>query len=385
MSQQKDWMKTFLQLPLPFKVVGLALVGVVLLIVLLTAASNHPDEGDKKGDNGTVPAASEEGYLFCFWNVENLFDDVDDQRREVDEKYDNAFARDEKLRNTKLGNLSKVLLAMNGGKGPDILAMAELESDRAAELLQERLNKDLPSGAAEYKHRLFKEQKSGRHIAPAILTRLPVVGDRTQHIGAAHQRILEGHIKVNDHQLVVIASHWTSRLARRGSRGGDESKNEEQRCKYGNSIYGRFKAMYLSNPAVDLLVCGDFNDDPEDKSVVEHLRGTGDRNALTRDGDPMLFNLAAGRDKDVFGTLSHHNKWNLFDQILVSPGMLDDKGWTCLPETFRTERQKSRNRRGHPWSFDEDYEGHRHRDKKFSGERGYSDHFPVTVRLKVKD
>src|SRR6266511_418950 len=173
MSQQKDWVKTFLQLPLPFKVTLAAVAGIVLLVILLN------QQRDNKVENGGAPEADADGYLFCFWNVENLFDDVDDKRREVDEKYDNAFAQDETLRNTKLGNLSKVLLAMNGGRGPDILAMAEVESDRAAELLQDRLNKDLPSGAAEYTHRLFREQKVGRNIAPAILTRLPVIGDKT--------------------------------------------------------------------------------------------------------------------------------------------------------------------------------------------------------------
>src|SRR5687767_15075049 len=33
-------------------------------------------------------------YLFCFWNVENLFDDRDDRRRSQDEPYDNWFAQD---------------------------------------------------------------------------------------------------------------------------------------------------------------------------------------------------------------------------------------------------------------------------------------------------
>ena len=79
----------------------------------------------------------------------------------------------------KLGKLSKVLLSMNSGRGPDILAVAEIESERAANLLRQRLNKELGSKAEPYRNLLFKENKTGRHIAPAILTRLPVGGDRT--------------------------------------------------------------------------------------------------------------------------------------------------------------------------------------------------------------
>ena len=359
MSEQKDWVKTFLQLPLPFKVA----IGAVVLIVILVSMANRPNnpterkDEDRGGDQ--VPAADADGYLFCFWNLENLFDDVDDEkRRPPDERYNREFAQDVNLRATKLGNLSKVLLSMNGGKGPDILAVAELESDRALELLQDRLNSDLGERAAKYVHRLFREQKSGRHIAPGILTRLPVDGNKTRQLGEHYHRILEGHIRVNDRQLVVVVSHWTSRVQRPGG-GHDESKNEEQRKKYADVIYGRFKAMYLANPRISFTVSGDFNDDPTDSSVVDHLRGTGDRTRLTSGDEPMLFNLAANRDLEKFGTLSHHNRWNLFDQILVSPAMLNDGDWTCDPTTFRTVREFSQNRRGRPWSFDEDDEGHR--------------------------
>ncbi len=377
MSEQTDlegWVKK-----LPFPLLAAAVVAIILVVVIAGAIKQGPaDQQDKKDGQDPGVLASADGYLFCFWNVENLFDDQDDKRSPVDEKYDNEFARDEKLRNTKLGNLSKVLLAMNGGKGPDILAVAEIESDRAAELLQERLNKDLPAGAAPYKSREFKEQKSGRHIAPAVLSRLPVKGNRTRQVGEHHHRILEVHFEIEGKQLVVLASHWKSRLVRPGAHTSDV----EGRAKYADVLYGRFKEMYLSNPAIDFLLCGDFNDDPDDDSVVKHLRATGQREGLTGGDDPKLFNLAAGKDREVFGTLSHKNRWNLFDQIVVSPGLLDDKGWTCLPETFTTERKQMANRRGHPWSFEDNDAGHKTKD---TSERGFSDHFPVTVRLKVRE
>src|SRR4051812_28905549 len=129
MAEEKDWVKTFLQLPLPIKVA----LGVVLLVAFLLVNAKRPDNNnpDRPPDGGPPPAADADGYLFCFWNLENLFDDVDDEkRRPPDERYNREFAHDAQLRDTKLGNLSKVLLSMNGGKGPDILAVAELESDR---------------------------------------------------------------------------------------------------------------------------------------------------------------------------------------------------------------------------------------------------------------
>ena len=41
------------------------------------------------------------------------------------------------------------------------------------------------------------------------LTRLPVAADRTKAVGS-RQRILEGHVVVNGHDLTILVGHWTS-------------------------------------------------------------------------------------------------------------------------------------------------------------------------------
>ena len=75
-------------------------------------------------------------YLFCFWNVENFFDDNNDGRKAAGDKvYDPWFAENPDILKLKLSRLTEVLLKMNGGKGPDIIALAEVETPRAAELL----------------------------------------------------------------------------------------------------------------------------------------------------------------------------------------------------------------------------------------------------------
>ena len=253
--------------------------------------------------------------------------------------------------------------------------MAEVENEHAADQLRQCLNADLGGKAEPYNNVLFEENKAGRHIATAILTRLPVLRDRTRKLDAP-RRILEGHIVVNRHQLVIIASHWTSRVSDRGEEGGG-------RAKYADIIYGRFKAMFLANRDIDVLVCGDFNDNPEDKSVTDHLHATGRRSEVIKDTrEPRLFNLSAGRDRDRFGTHRYERKWFIFDQIIVSPGLLDNKGWTVLPDSLQTVRHISMtNRFGGPWSFDRTFED---RSIRGGGERGVADHFPVTVRLKVQ-
>ena len=59
-----------------------------------------------------------EGYLFSFWNVENLFDDKVNHYRDPDKAYDEWFAEDEKARKQKYDNLARVLTGLNGGRGP---------------------------------------------------------------------------------------------------------------------------------------------------------------------------------------------------------------------------------------------------------------------------
>jgi endonuclease/exonuclease/phosphatase family metal-dependent hydrolase len=339
------------------------IVPIGLFFGLVVAACTGPADPTAASPNGQGRS-----YLFCFWNVENLFDDVENHRlNKADQEFDRWFANHPEMLRQKLAHLSAALIAMNHGIGPDILAIVEVESVRAADMLRQALNDRLPDKALHYQHLLMKEVAGGRHIAPAILTRLPVRGDKTQLHGR-QLRILEGHINVQGHDLVVIASHWTSQLT---------DKIGDGRAKYGNQIYGVFRAMYQSNPNVDFLVCGDCNDVPDSPAVVNHLHARGDSSSVRESREPLLLNLFAGKDPTRFGTHYFSRKWFIFDQIFVSPGLLDNKGWSCDLESVQTINTLVRptDKQHRPWRFGGEHE---------KLERGYSDHFPVTVRLRVE-
>jgi endonuclease/exonuclease/phosphatase family metal-dependent hydrolase len=334
-------------------------LGLPLLLLLLALGCNAPAPENASGD-----------YLFCFWNTENFFDNkVNGWHNEPDKDFDRWFGDNKAVFDQKLKNLTEVLAALNDGKGPDILALAEVEVEStAAEALMDALNKAIKEGTPPYRHILMKNPHGGRNIATAILTRLPVVADRTQLLGHRH-RILEGHLVVNDKDLAVLASHWTSRVS---------DKVGEGRKKYADQIYGRFRAMYKANAEVSLLICGDFNDNPDDAAVKDLLRADGDT--------PRLVDLFAkmwdeNKGKGV-GTHFYRGHPFIFDQIVVSPGMLNGKGgWQCLPETAEIVKHRfvvprGRNK-GHPLAFGNE------KEKVALGERGVSDHLPVTVRLRL--
>src|SRR4051812_19512783 len=89
------------------------------------------------------PLPGAEGYLFCTWNVENLFDDQDDLRNHDDDE--DWFGHNPDAVYKKVYLLAGALIAQNDGKGPDILALVEVENRHAVELLRDALNAMLPT------------------------------------------------------------------------------------------------------------------------------------------------------------------------------------------------------------------------------------------------
>jgi endonuclease/exonuclease/phosphatase family metal-dependent hydrolase len=367
--------RSFLALPRKVQL-GLAVLALIALVVWFVVRATRSPYGDQPLVTGTNPDGSGT-YLFCFWNVENLFDDTNDDRRKVDEEFDNPFAADAGLRREKYDRIADALLAMNGGRGPDVIAAVEVESVRAADLLRETLNRKLDEARADpawrYNQVAMKNLNAGRHIAPCLITRLNVAHAETRMHGR-QLRILEAHVAANGHDLTVIASHWTSQLRQPDGEDGDAG-----RAKYAHTVYEVYREAARSRPDVDLLACGDFNDTPDSDPVVNGLQATGDRALVVPTADsPLLLNLLAGKSPQQFGTLWYREPL-IYDHVCVSAGMLDPAGWSCDPDSVRVPTDgltRSSSSRREPWRFGSP-------DNPPTGGRGYSDHFPVTVTLRV--
>jgi hypothetical protein len=176
-------------------------------------------------------------------------------------------------------------------------------------------------------------------------------------------RILETHLYVNQKDLCVIVSHWTSQLKQRDGSDGDTE-------------------IVQKSPHADFLLCGDFNDTPEAVPIVKNLGAIGDVTKVKPVAkDPFLLNLMSGKDPAKYGTLYYGGKPLVYDHIIVSPGMLDTAGWSVDPKSIATYTdgliRKGATRR-EPWRFGDPAKDVRDAD------RGYADHFPVTVKLKVE-
>jgi hypothetical protein len=310
-----------------------------------------------------APRAPGEGYVFCTWNVENLFDDTDDpHNHDEDEDW---FAHNPPLVYDKVRLLADTLVRQNDGRGPDILAVVEVENRRAAELLREALNARLPS-EWRYDGIVHHDNLTGRRIEPAIITRLAVDERPARAFGI--RRILEARLEAEGAPLTVLASHWTSRL-----RDDTEGKREA----YADVLYDRVGAITRDDPGADVLLAGDFNDEPDDPSLRDHLHTSGDPADVREGGRPLrLLDLTERLDPARYGTYFQNGRWEILDHIVASPGLLDPKGWRVLPDTIQTENpvELRFGRDERPWRFG---------GPNNHNPRGPSDHFALTVRLKV--
>lgn len=349
------------------------IIGALLLMVLIGLAfwflRRPPASQFEPLPEGEAPEMAATGeFLFCFWNVENLFDDHFDKRENRgDREYDGWFAENAADRQLKYDRLSDALVKLNGGRGPDILAIVEVESTRSAELLQEALNRKLRDPRLHYRYVSMKNLNAGRHIAPAVITRVPV-REKETHLHGRMMRVLESHLEVNGHDLAILTTHWTSHVS-------DDKGNK--RANYAELIYSAFKTMYRKNPNVDCLICGDFNDSPDSPAVLEHLHTTANLSeVMARNAEPRLLNLMQDKDPRHYGTHYYSGKWLIYDQIVVSPGLVDRQGWSVDPNSVRVvnELYRQGDKQQRPWRFGGERE---------KGTRGYSDHFPVLATLRV--
>ena len=168
--------------------------------------------------------------------------------------------------------------------------------------------------------------------------------------------------------VAVIVCHWPSRFS--GSFYRESGARQTKVVK---------DSLLRVNPDMKVFVMGDMNDDPTDKSMHEVLRAKPEIQQVG-EGDMYnpWYNILAKEGK---GTLFYNGSWNLFDQIVMTPNLLNKdakkKDYSSLKfwknHVFR---------RDYLIQQEGQYKGSPLRTK--AGGRwlnGYSDHLPVVLYL----
>jgi endonuclease/exonuclease/phosphatase family metal-dependent hydrolase len=257
-------------------------------------------------------------FYIASWNLENLFDLEDDPAVEGDEEYLPSAPKrwtPERL-DIKLSNQAKIICKMNGGRGPDVLGVCEVENRKVVEKLVAKL------AALGRKYEIVhQDSPSDRGIDCAILYDANVfelVDSKFHFIDANKTRdSVEARLRHDGHDLYAFMNHWPSR-------GNDEW----QRCLAAMVLRKRLDEILAADPNADFVLLGDFNDESDNVALTKFLLV-----APTPENLPAgaLYDTTAPIQADQKGTFVYDNAWELIDHIIVSPGLLDDDGFRWKP------------------------------------------------------
>lgn len=366
------------------------------------------------------PPVEIETINVAFWNLQNLFD-VEVSQIAADLEFTPVHGWDRRAFEAKVRNLAEVVRLMFDGKGPDLLGICEIENERVANILIDAIGRN-DYGLAHVEHpdirgidtsliyskKMFEvdESKTAGHMV---------------HLRFPTRDIFEVHMKVksNDAELIVLVNHWPSR-----SRGRLETEPYrmtvashcgqlvDRSVKLDRKEYLSLKdnevSLHRLNAAWDsnVLVMGDLNDEPWNRSVmdilgggftVDHLeeavrfsRGSLPSYKSYASRAAWLFNpmwsLMSEPDQGTHYYSRATQTMNMLDQFLLSRGLYfglkglkacrtpsDSDTESNVPqvEIFRPEIMTTR--KGRPREF------------RRENRSGFSDHFPITMSLSSLD
>lgn len=326
----------------------------------------------------TIPPSAFEQYTIAFYNLENLFD-IHRDTNKLDGHFTTSGRNQwNKARyHTKLKNLSDAISKIGferTGNPPAIIGVAEVEN---AQVLKDLIAQ--PKLAAFNYKFIHYNSPDERGIDVALLYRptvfeveesAPIYVHVETELGIveATRDILYVKGVLKGMPLHLYVNHWPSR------RDGYENTNHK-RVTIARQLIAQVNKIDIENDRVllelpvakskNVILLGDFNDDPDNDSILKELVPHGFSNVT----EPLR--------KYHRGSLSHNFKWNLFDQILVSESLHNDVlGALYFYEADIFDDIMLRNWKGK-------YRGQPSRT--FVGGHyhgGYSDHFPVYAVLR---
>lgn len=301
-------------------------------------------------------------YSVAFYNLENLFDTLDDP-----ETLDDDFTEDspkkwtKKRFDKKIKKLGRVIAEIGTdsiGFPPVLVGVAEVENAAVLQAL-------IDSSYLEKKKYGFVhfESPDERGIDNALLYRkdyftveysqshtLLITNETGERDFTRDILQVTGHLE--GHRIHILVNHWPSR------RKGTE-ETAFKRMAAAKRTIEILEDIRSQDSDARIVVMGDFNDDPKSPSVQLFL-------------DHGLYNPMESLLSLEEGSLSHNHTWHLFDQILVSHNFLK--------------------MHDNPFQFDTAVIYHPHHLQEYSGPYagtpfrtyvgkkylgGMSDHFPV--------
>lgn len=288
------------------------------LIVLLLLLSLNLSAFAQKSK---IKQEADKKYSIVFYNVENLFDIYDDPNT-----YDEEFtptapkAWNEQKYNKKLSNLEEVFynIAAANKSFPCIIGVSEIENRRVLDDLA-----SMPKLLKANYQIIHYDSPDARGVDVGLFYRPDVFkyeGSKpikTKIEGEPKFRtrdILSVWGTIDGEKFYFFVCHWPSR------RGGQYG-SEHLRMGAAKIVRNAVDSIYKAEPKAKIVIMGDMNDDPIDKSLSEVLVAKEKIQDL-RPND--LFNPFYAMLKAGYGSLAYKDSWNLFDNMVVNYNLLNE-------------------------------------------------------------
>ena len=270
---------------------------------------------------------------------------------------------------------------MNGGSGPDLLGICEVENEFVVERLTDRVNAQLPTRGYEIVHADTVDER-GIDVAflfdPSLFAAPPT--ERFQHIvmrRTATREIFQVNFETHRTRTwAVFGNHWPSR-------SGGTLESAGYRAIAGETLaFFHQRVGEVHGEQTPALAMGDFNDEPFDASLVQYALSTRQRSKVLRGASPRFLNLMWETMGTREATFYFDNFANFLDQFLVNKNMLAATSpIRVVPGTVEIIR--------FPGMFDPaaTYQA----PIRFGGmgkpvnPNGFSDHFPIGVQVEEAD
>ena len=318
------------------------------------------------------------GYAVGFYNLENLFDITHDEgKNDYQFLPDGGYKWNELKYQHKLHNMAQVLSEMGTdvikGVGCAVIGVSEVEN---AHCMQDLCDQ------SELKARDFKfvhvEGPDHRGVDCALIyqPKLFTVRDvklvpYVYELPKDSARATRGYLTVSgtlaDEHVTIIVCHWPSRFS-----------DSYYREVAGRQVRAVKDSLQREDPNVKIFIMGDMNDDPTNKSMVE---GVGCKAEIDECGPGDMYNPWYNvLVKEKTGTLQYDGRWNLFDQIVLSPNLLNQHGAKDFSTLKYWKHQVFR--RDYLFQTEGKYKGGTKRTHAGGvWLDGYSDHLPTVVYL----
>lgn len=319
-----------------------------------------------------------DNYKVMFYNVENLFDTYDDSLVN-DEEFlpeGNHFWNNHKYY-SKLDNIYKVIIAVGEWNPPAIIGLCEIENYKVIY----DLTNNTPLVKFEYKI-IHKESPDRRGIDVGLLYREELfkplkksffpINFPNQPNSKTRDILYVKGIANNTDTLHVFINHWPSRW-------GGQLESEDRRLFVASVLKAKVDSVIKSNNKSNIIITGDFNDYPDNKSIKDVLSAEQEFDNIKSD---QLYNLSSYlfKTKNI-GSHKYQGEWGILDQFIVSGNLLntENKVYTSLNDVHVFNKNFL-------LESDEAYYGFKP-NRTFIGFKyngGYSDHLPTYLILQFR-